>query len=107
MAAMMLSVQPAFSSGLARRDAVRAEQQHQQDAMKCAQDAVVRGKQGQVEALMTSVDAALQHALNAGKGSHVEAAISELKNAIEHGQAGRADVAASHAEQAVTHLSEK
>lgn len=35
------------------------------------------------------------------------AGIRELKQAIEHGKAGHADVATKHVEQVVTHLSEK
>ena len=107
MTVTALSVPPVFSSGIARRDAVRSEQQHQQDAVTCAQDAVVHGKQGHAVAFLGSVDVALQHALKAGKGPHVEAAVTELKNAIEHGKAGHADVATKHAEAAVTHLFEK
>ena len=103
----MLSVQSAVGSGIARRDAVRVEQQYQQEAMKFAQDAVARGRQGHTEALTTSAEAALQHALKAGRGPHVEAAITELKHAIEHGKAGHPDMATAHAEHAVTHLSEK
>ena len=103
----MLAAQPAFSSGIARRDAVRVEEQHQQDAITCAQDAVAHGKQGHTEAIVSNADAALQHAMKANKGPYVEAAIAELKNAIEHGKAGYADVATNHADAAVTHLSEK
>lgn len=102
-----LSVQQAFSSGIARRDAVRFEQQHQRDALTCAQDAVVHGKEGHAAALLMSVDAALQHALKAGNGPHVQAAVTELKNAVEHGKSGLADVATKHVEQAVLHLSEE
>jgi len=105
--ASTLSVQPTFGSGIARRDAVRSDQQHQQDAMKFAQDAVAHGKQGHAEAIVSNADAALQHAMKAGKGPHVELGIGELKQAIEHGKAGHADVATQHAEAAVTHLSEK
>ena len=81
--ATMLPVQPVFGSGVARRDAVHAE------------------------ALVTNADAAPQHALKAGEDAHLDAGITELKQAIEHGNAGHADVATKHAGQAVTHLSEK
>ena len=107
MAATMLSVQSALGSGIARRDAVRVEEQHQQDAMMFAQDAVARGKQGQANAFLTSAEAALQHALEAGKGPHVEAAVTELKHAIEQAKAGHADVATAHAKQAIIHFSAK
>jgi hypothetical protein len=102
-----LPLQPVFGEGGARRDVVRAEEQHRQEALTLAQDAVVHGKQGHAEALVTNAEAALQSALKAGETPHVDAGISELKQAIEHGKAGHADVATKHAEQAVTHLSEK
>ena len=107
MTATMLPSQLAFSSGIARRDAVRSEQQHQQDSLKLARDGVAHGKQGHADALVTNAEAALQHALQAGKGPHVDAGVAELKQAIEHGKAGHADVATTHAEQAVMHLSAK
>jgi len=100
-------LQPVYGEGGARRDVMRSEDQHRQDAIKLAKDAVAHGTQGHAEALVTNADAALQHALQASKGPHVEAAVTELKQAIEHGKAGHADVATKHAEQAVMHLSEK
>ena len=102
-----LPLQPVFGEGGARRDVMRAEDQHRQEAVKLAKDAVAHGKQGHAEAVVSNADAALQHALQAGKGSHVDAGVTELKNAIEHGNAGHTDVATKHAEAAVTHLSEK
>lgn len=105
--AIVLPLQPVFGEGGARRDVMRSEEQHRQDAVKLAKEAVGHGKQGHAEALVTNADTALQHALQAGKGPHVVAGITELKQAIEHGKAGHADVATTHAEQAVTHLSEK
>lgn len=102
-----LPLQPVFGEGGARRDVVRAEEQHRQEAVELAAEAVVHGKQGHAEALVTNAEAALQSALKAGETPHVDAGISELKQAIEHGKAGHADVATKHAEQAVTHLSEK
>ena len=104
--ATVLPLQPVFGEGGARRDVMRAEQHHQ-EALKLAQDAVAHGKQGHADALVTNADAALQHAQQAGKGSHVDTAVTELKQAIEHGKAGHADVATTHAEQAVAHLSKK
>lgn len=105
--ATVLPLQPVYGEGGARRDVMRAEDQHRQAALKLAKDAVAHGKQGHAEALVTNADVALQHALKAGKGPHVDATVTELKNAIEHGKASHADVATKHAEAAVTHLSEK
>ncbi len=105
--AAVLPLPPVFGEGGARRDVVRAEEQHRQEAVELATDAVGHGKQGHAEALVTSAEAALQSALKAGEAPHVDAGIRELKQAIEHGKAGHADVATKHAEQAVTHLSEK
>ena len=105
--ATVLPLQPVFGEGGARRDVMRAEDQHRQEALKLAKDAVAHGKQGHADALVTNADAALQHAMKASKGPHVDTAVTELKSAIEHGKAGHADVATTHAEAAVTHLSEK
>ena len=105
--ATVVPLQPVYGEGGARRDVMRAEDQHRQEALKLAKDAMAHGKQGHADALVTNADAALQHAMQASKGLHVEAAVTELKNAIEHGKAGHADVATKHAEAAVTHLSEK
>ena len=40
------------------------------------------------------------------KNPHLDEGIKELKEAVEHGKAGHADVATEHAEGAVMHLSE-
>ncbi len=105
--ATVLPLQPVFGEGGARRDVMRSEEQHRQEAIKLAKDAVAHGKQGHADALVTNADAALQHALQGGKGPHVDAGVGELKQAVEHGKAGHADVATKHVEQAVMHLSEK
>lgn len=105
--ATVLPLQPVFGEGGARRDVIRAEEQHRQEAITLATEAADHGQQGHVSALLTSAEAALQSALQAGEAPHVDAGIRELKQAIEHGKAGHADVATKHAEQAVTHLSEK
>ena len=105
--ATVLPLQPVFGEGGARRDVMRAEEQHRQDAITFATEAADHGQQGHVSALLTSAEAALQSALKAGEAPHVDAGIRELKQAIEHAKAGHADVATKHAEQAVTHLSEK
>ncbi len=105
--ATVLPLQSVFAEGGARRDVMRAEDQHRQDAIKLAKDAVAHGKQGHAEAVVSNAEAALQHALKAGKDAHLDTGIAELKQAIEHGSAGHADVATKHAEQAVMHLSEK
>lgn len=105
--ATVLPLPSVFAEGGARRDVMRTEDQHRQDAIKLAKDAVVHGKQGHAEAVVSNAEAALQHALKAGKDAHLETGIAELKHAMEHGNAGHADVATKHAEQAVTHLSEK
>ena len=101
----VLPLQSVFGEGGARRDVLRSEQ-HRQDAIKLAKEAVAHGKQGHAEALVTTAEAALQHALQVGKDAHVDAGITELYHAIEHGQGGHTDVATKHAEQAATHLSE-
>ena len=106
-AATLLPLQPVFGEGGARRDVMRAEEQHRQEAVTLATEAADHGRQGHVGALLTSAEAALQSALKAGEAPHVDAGIGHLKQAIEHGKAGHADVATKHAEQAVTHLSEK
>jgi len=105
--ATLLPLQSVYGEGGARRDVMRAEDQHRQEALKLAKDAVAHGKQGHAEAVVSNAEASLQHAIKASKGPHVEAAIAELKNAIEHGKSGHAEVATTHAESAVTHLSEK
>ncbi|OQW37540.1 MAG: hypothetical protein A4E19_12730 [Nitrospira sp. SG-bin1] len=104
--ATVLPLQPVFGEGGARRDVMRSEEQHRQDAVKLAKEAADHGKQGHVGALLTAADAALQHAQKTAKDGHVDAGIAELNQAIEHGRAGHADVATKHAEQAATHLSE-
>ncbi len=103
----MLPWQSASGSGIARRDAVRSEEQHRQEAIKLAKEAADYSQQGQVGPFLTSAEAAIQHALKAGKEAHLDAGIAELKQAVEHGSAGNADVATKHAEQAVMHLSGK
>jgi hypothetical protein len=105
--ATVLPLQPVFGEGGARRDVMRAEEQHRQEAITLATEAADHGQQGHVSALLTSAEAALRSALKAGEAPHVDAGIRELKQAIEHGKAGHADVATKHAEQAVTHLSAK
>lgn len=56
--------------------------------------------------LVTHAEAALQHAMRGGLDPHVAEAMTNLKEAIEHGKAGHAEVATKHAENAVTHLSQ-
>lgn len=103
----VLPLQPVFGEGGARRDVVRFEeqQQHRQEAIKLAKEAADHGKQGHIGALLTTAEAALQHAQKAGQDGHVDAGIAELNHAIEHAQGGHADVATKHAELAITHLS--
>ena len=51
----------------------------------------------------------LKHAGTAGlgmKNPHLDEGIKHLKECVDHGKAGHADVATQHAEGAVTHLSE-
>lgn len=103
----VLPLETVFAEGGARRDAVRSEDQHRQEAIKLAKEAADHSKLGHVAPFLTSAEAALQHALKARKDAHVDAGIAELKHAVEHGSAGHTDVATKHAEQAVTHLSEK
>ena len=104
---IILPLQSVFGSGIARRDAVRSEEQHRQEAVQLAKEAVDHGKQGHAGLFLSSAEAALQHAFKAGKDSRVDAGITELKQAIEQGSAGHGDVAIQHAEQAVIHLSGK
>ncbi len=103
----VLPLQPVFAEGGARRDVMRSEDQHRQEAIKLAKEAADHSKQGHVGPFLTSAEAAMQHALKARKDAHVDAGIAELKHAVEHGSAGHTDVATKHAEQAVTHLSGK
>ncbi|HMS83704.1 MAG TPA: small metal-binding protein SmbP [Nitrospira sp.] len=105
--ATLLPFHPVFGEGGARRDVMRAEDQHRQDAIKLAKEAADHSKQGHTGPFLASAEAAMQHALKAGKDAHLDAGIAELKHAIEHGSAGHADVATKHTEQAVAHLSEK
>ncbi len=105
--ATVLPLQPVYAEGGARRDVMRSEDQNRQEAIKLAKEAADHSKQGHVGPFLASAEAALQHALKAGKDAHVDAGIAELKHAIEHGSAGHADVATKHTEQAATHLSEK
>ncbi len=104
---ILLPLESVFGSGIARRDAVRSEEQHRQEAVQLAKEAADHGKQGDVGLFLSTVEAALQHAFKAGKDSRVEAGITELKQALEQGSAGHGDVAIQHAEQAVIHLSGK
>ena len=104
---VLLPLQSVFGSGIARRDAVRSEEQHHQEAVQFAKAAADHGKSGQVGLFLSSTEAALQHAFKAGKDAHVDAGIVELKQALEQERAGHADAARQHAEQAVTHLSAK
>lgn len=104
---ILLPSESVFGSGIARRDAVRSEEQHRQEAVQLAKEAADHVKQGDVGLFLSSAEAALQHAFKAGKDSRVEAGITELKQALEQERAGHADAATQHAEQAVTHLSGK
>lgn len=105
--ATVLPLQPVFGEGGARRDVLRSEDLHRQDVIKLAKEAADHSNQGRVGPFLASADATLQHALKAGRDTHVDAGNAELKHAIEHGSADHADVAMKHTEQAVTHLSEK
>lgn len=104
---ILLPLASVFGSGIARRDAVRSEEQHRQEAVQLAKKAADHGKQGDVGLFRSSAEAALQHAFKAGTDSRVDAGIVELKQALEQERAGHADVAIQHAEQAVIHLSGK
>lgn len=55
---------------------------------------------------MTTAEASRQQALKEGKDPHVAEAITNLNEAIEHGNAGHADVAMKYAKTALTHLSQ-
>ncbi len=101
-----LPLQSAFGEGGARRDVVRQEGQHVQDAITHATEAVGHGKQGSAEKLVTHAEVSLQQAARGGKDPHLDEAITNLKEAVEHGKAGHADLATKHAESAVTHLSQ-
>jgi len=51
-------------------------------------------------------ETSLQFAKMGGRGSHLTEGINHLKEAIEHGKAGHADVGTEHVEAALQHLSE-
>jgi Small metal-binding protein len=80
---IILPLQSVFSSGIARRDAVRSEEQHRQEAVRLAKEAADHGKQGYGGLFLSNAEAALQHAFKAGKDVHVDAGIAELKQALE------------------------
>ena len=63
----VLPLQPVFAEGGARRDAVRSEDQHRQEAIKLAKEAADHSKQGHMGPFLTSAEAAMQHALKAVK----------------------------------------
>ncbi len=56
--AMVLPLQPVFGEGGARRDVMRAEEQHREEAITLATEAADHGKQGHVGAFLTSAEAA-------------------------------------------------
>lgn len=56
------------------------EQQHRQEAIELAKEAADHGKQGYISALLTTGEAALQHAQKAGENGHVDAGITELNH---------------------------
>ena len=81
---------------------------HAAEAMKHAEVAVSEGqKKGTAKAVSEHAREALKHAEMAQKAKadpHVAEAEKALKEAIEHGNMGHADVAGTAAENAVSHL---
>lgn len=54
------------------------------------------GKQGHAEVLVTHAEKAMHFAERDGKDAHLDEGIKHLKEAIEHGIAGHADIALMH-----------
>lgn len=85
------------------------QSRHLEEAMTHAQAAIMQGKQGYPDALVTQAQEALKGAELARKetpNQHLDQAISLLRTAIEQGKQGKGDAATQTVESALAHLSE-
>ena len=84
------------------------QSRHLEEAMTHAQAALMQGRQGYPDALVTQAQEALKGAELAREESpnqHLDKGISLLKTAIEQGKQGKGEAAANTIEGALTHLS--
>ena len=89
--------------------ALAAEEEHAEEALKHAKEAVTHGNAGHGDILLQHAQEALKHAEAAQKAApnaHLAEGIKALKEVAEHQKAGHLDVATKSAETAVTHLSQ-
>jgi hypothetical protein len=80
-----------------------------EESMPHAQAAIIQGKQGYPDVLVTQVREALNGAEQASEetpNQHLDEAISLLRNAIEQGKQGKGDDATQTVERALAHLSQ-
>lgn len=85
------------------------QSRHLEEAMTHAQAAILQGKQGYPDALVTQAQEALKAVELARKESpnqHLDESISLLRTAIEQGKQGKGDAATQTVERALAHLSE-
>ena len=85
------------------------QSRHLEEAMTHAQAALMQGKQGYPDALVTQAQEALKGAEQARKeapNQHLDDGISLLRTAIEQGKQGKGDAATQTVERALAHLSE-
>ena len=85
------------------------QSRHLEEAMTHAQAAILQGKQGYPDALVTQAQEALKGAELARKetpNQHLDEGIKLLKTAIEQGKQGKGDAATETVERALAHLSE-
>lgn len=78
---------------------VYAGESHMAEALKHAEAAV---KAGNGKTIAEHAEVAKTHAKTADE--HLDAGITSLEGAIEHGKLGHADLAKRNAEEAITHL---
>ena len=85
---------------------VLASNKHVSEAIEHAKGAA---KEKDAKSVVKHAEEALKHAQAAQKeikNPHLDEGVNQLKEAVEHGKAGHADVAAKAADSAVMHLSE-
>lgn len=83
-----------------------ADNKHVAEAVEHAKGAA---KEKDAKAVVKHAEEALKHAQAAQKdmkNPHLDEGVHQLKEAVEHGKAGHADVAAKAADSAAMHLSE-
>lgn len=83
-----------------------AANKHVSEAVEHAKGAA---KEKDAKAVVKHAEEALKHAQAAQKemkNPHLDEGVNQLKEAVEHGKAGHADVAAKAADSAAMHLSE-